>query len=61
MTPTINQKIAKKPIGLVNHYAEIWACRSHTLLLLTNIISVNVNFKCTGAEQDFRSINNCYK
>ena len=50
-TPTKNIKQVCAFVGLVNHYRDMWARRSHLLQPLTALTSTKLDFKWTDDEQ----------
>ena len=51
MMPPNTQKGVSTFIGLVNYYRSMWENCSHMAAPLTNLTSIEVKFKWTGAEQ----------
>ena len=49
--PPNNNKDVRAFVGLLYHYRDMWAIRSHLLYPLTALTSPKVNFKWTGVEQ----------
>ena len=52
MKPPNYQKYARKVIGVVNYYRNMWARCPHTLAPLTKITSNKVKFTLTKIKQD---------
>ena len=51
MVPPMFQKEARKCLGVMNYYCDMWPMRSHTLTPLTELASIERTFKWTEAEQ----------
>ena len=59
MKPPTSRKQARKFIGIINYYRNMWPRRSHMLAPLTILTSSKDKFKWTQVEQDaFNKIKN---
>ena len=52
MAPRTSRGEVRQFISVVNYYHDMWARRSHTLAMLTNIPYIKVKFIWTKAEED---------
>ena len=58
MMPPISQKEVHKFIDLLKYYRDMWSRRSHTLLQLTKLTSIKIQFKRDKIkEKGFEEIN----
>ena len=52
MKPPTSQKEVQKFIDVINYYRDMWPRRSHTLVTLTQLMSIIRNVKLTQVKQD---------
>ena len=52
MAPPNSRKEVQKFIGVINYYRDMCPMRSHRLVTLTKLTSINRNFKWKQVEQD---------